>query len=85
MKFGIADFGIGKIKGFKVLEIVKNTPILLTFDVSNSFGELISHTKYEQNWSIFDNFQNFGPFYFDDTEKPPPKFLICCYKKVNLP
>ena len=53
--------------------------------MSNAFDELISHTKYEQNWSIFDDVQNFGPNYFDDTEKLPPKFLICCYKKAKSP
>ena len=59
------------------MEIVKNGPNLLIFSVSNSIGELIFGTKYEQIWTIFDNFQNFGPFYFDDTEKVSPKFLIC--------
>ena len=72
------DFRILKIKGSKVLEIVKNGPILLIFGVKNQLTKRIVHTKYEQNRSIFDNFQNFGPFYFADTEKPPPKFLIYC-------
>ena len=67
------------------MDIVKNAPIWLKFGVSNAFGELISHTKYEQNRSIFDDVQNFGPNYFDDTEKQGPKFLICYYKKANLP
>ena len=58
---------------------------MLIFGVSNSFGELISHTKYEPNQSIFYDVQNFGPNYFDDTEKLGPKFLICYYKKANLP
>ena len=71
--------------GSKILDLVKNAPIWLKFGVSNSFGELISHTKYEQNRSIFDDVQNFGPNYFDDTEKLPPKFLICCYKKAKSP
>ena len=65
--------------------MVKNAPILLIFGVSNSFGELIFHTKYEQNRSIFDNVQKFGPNFFDYTEKPPPKIEICYYKKANLP
>ena len=69
-----------KIKGFKFLKIVKNAPILLIFGVIKSFHELFSHTKYEHNRSIFDNVQNFGPNFFDDTEKPNPKFLILCYK-----
>ena len=66
-------------------DFVKNGPILLIFGVMKSFNELFSHTKYEQNRSIFDNVQNFGPFYFDNTEKQPSKFLICCLKKANLP
>ena len=71
-----------------VMVIMQKLPILenkatghiwsVPFGVSNAFDELIFHTKYEQNRSIFDNFQNFGPFYFVDTEKPPPKFLIYC-------
>ena len=50
-----------------------------------SFSELLFHTKYEQNRSTFDDAQNFGPFYFDNTEKRQSKFLICCLKKANLP
>ena len=69
-----------KIKGFKFLKIVKNASILLIFDVKKQFIKRIYHTKYEQNWSIFDNVQNFGPDFFDDTEKRPSKFLICCSK-----
>ena len=69
--------------GSKFLDIVKNAPIWLKFGVSNAFDELISHNKYEQNRSIFDDVQNFGPNYFDDTEKHNPKILICCYKKAN--
>ena len=61
----------------KVLEIVKSGLILLIFGVSKSFGELIFHTKYEQNWTIFDNLLNFGPFYFENTEIRYPEFLIC--------
>ena len=45
---------------------------------------MLSHTKYEQNRSTFDDAQNFGPFYFDNTEKGQSKFLICCLKKANL-
>ena len=59
-------------------DFIKNAPILLKFDMMNSFHELFLHTKYEQNRSIFDHFQNFGPNYFDDTEKHPRKFLIYC-------
>ena len=58
----------------------KNAPIWLKFGVMNSFHELFSHTKYEQNRGIFDLFENFGPNYFDDTEKRSPKFLIFCYE-----
>ena len=65
---------------FWTIKMLKNAPILLKFGVMNSFNELFSHTKYEQNRSIFDLFENFGPNYFDDTEKPSPKFLIFCYK-----
>ena len=36
----------------------KNGPILLKFGVINSFHELISHTKYEQNRTIFDKVEN---------------------------
>ena len=53
--------------------------------MSNSIGELISHTKYEQNRSIFDDVQNFGPNFFDNTEKRKLKIIICSYKKANLP
>ena len=73
-------FRIVKIIGSKVLEIVKNAPIWLIFGVSKQLRKRLFHTKFEQNWSIFDHFQNFGPNYFDDTEKPNPKFFICCYK-----
>ena len=66
--------------GPKFWDFVKNAPILLIFGVIKSFHELFSHTKYEHNRSIFDNVQNFGPNFFDDTEKRRPKFLICCYK-----
>ena len=59
---------------------LKNAPILLKFGVMNSFLELFLHTKYELNRSIFDIFENFGPNYFDDTEKHPRKFLIYCLK-----
>ena len=45
---------------------------------------MLFHTKYEQNRSTFDDAQNFGPFYFDNTEKGQSKFLICCLKKANL-
>ena len=45
-----------------------------------SFSELLSHTKYEQNRSTFDDAQNFGPNYFDNTEKQQPQIEICCYK-----
>ena len=67
------------------MEMVKNDPILLIFGVLNSFLELFLHTKYEQNWTIFELFQNFGPFYFDNMEKVPSKFLKCCLKKAKLP
>ena len=67
------------------MDLVKNAPIWLKFGVSNSIGELISHTKYEQNRSIFDNVQNFGPNYFDIVGKLNSKFLICYYKMANLP
>ena len=67
------------------MEIVKNAPIVLIFGVRNQLTKRIAHTKYEQNRSIFDDVQNFGPNYFDNTEKRGPKFLICCYKKANLP
>ena len=60
------------------MDIVKNAPIVLIFGVRNQLTKRIAHTKYEQNQSIFDNFQNFGPIYLDDMEKPTPKFLICC-------
>ena len=59
---------------------LKNAPILLIFGVMNSVLESFSHTKYEQNRSIFDNVQIFGPNFFEDTEKDPSKFLICCSK-----
>ena len=42
------------------------------------------HNKYQQNRSIFDDAQNFGPNFFDNTEKGQSKFLICCLKKANL-
>ena len=67
-----------KIKGFKFLKIVKNASILLIFGVKKQLIKKIYHTKYEQNQSIFDNFQKFEPFYFDHTENPTPNFLICC-------
>ena len=66
--------------GPKFWDFVKNAPILLIFGVIKPFDELFSHTKYEHNRSIFDNVQNFGPNYFDDTEKRYPRFLISCYK-----
>ena len=65
-----------KIKGFKFLKIVKNASILLIFGVKKQLIKKIYHTKYEQNQSIFDNFQNFGPFYFDNKEIRYPKFLM---------
>ena len=34
--------------------MVKNALIMLIFDVRNSFGESISHVKYEQNRFIFE-------------------------------
>ena len=71
-------FRIVKIIGSKVLEMVKNAPIWLIFGVVKSFGKLFLHTKYEQNQSIFDNFQKFEPFYFDHTENPTPNFSIFC-------
>ena len=74
-----------KIKGFKFLKIVKNAPILLIFGMKKQLTKRIHHTKYEKNWSIFDDAQNFGPNHFDDTKKLRPKFLICYYKKANLP
>ena len=64
--------------------MVKNAPILLIFCVNKYFGKLILHTKYEQNRSIFDHFQNFGPFYFDNTKKRCFQFLICYSKKANF-
>ena len=66
--------------GPKFWDFVKNAPILLIFGVIKPFDELFSHTKYEHNRSIFDNVQNFGPNFFDDMEKVPSKFLICCFK-----
>ena len=33
-----------------------------------SFSELFLHTNYEQNRSTFDDAQNFGPNFFDNTE-----------------
>ena len=66
--------------GPKFWDFTKNAPILLIFGVIKPFDELFLHTKYEHNRSIFDNAQNFGPNFFDHTEKPNPKFLIFCYK-----
>ena len=71
--------------GPNFLDLVENALIWLKFGVNNAFGELISHTKYEQNQSIFDDVKNFGPNFFDNTEKGQSKFLICCLKKANLP
>ena len=34
--------------------MAKNALIMLIFGVSNSFGESISHVKYEENRSIFE-------------------------------
>ena len=34
--------------------MVKNDPVMMVFGVSNSFGELISVVKYEQNRIIFE-------------------------------
>ena len=67
-----------KLSWFENLGMVKNALILLIFGVSKYFGKLIFSTQYEQNRTIFDHFQNFRPFYFDNTEKVVPKFLICC-------
>ena len=50
-----------KIKGFKFLKIVKNASILLIFGVKKQLMKRIYHTKYEQNRSIFDEVQKFGP------------------------
>ena len=66
--------------GPKFWDFVKNGLILLIFGVMKSFDELFSHTKYEHNRSVFDNVKNFGPNFFDHTEKLYPKFFICCYK-----
>ena len=69
-------FRIVKIIGSKVLEMVKYAMIWLKFGVKKSFPELFWHTKYEPNRSIFANVQNFGPNYFDNTEKRIPKFFF---------
>ena len=79
-KFRGDFFRIVKKIGSKILDIVKNAPILLIFGVWKRLKKRIHHTKYEQNWSMFDNVKNFGPYFFDDTEKVPSKFLICCFK-----
>ena len=71
--------------GPKFWDFVKNALILLIFGVMNSFSVSLLHIKYEQNRSIFDDAQNFGPNFFDNTEKQKPKIKICCLKKTNLP
>ena len=58
-----------KLSWFQDLEMVKNALILLIFSVMNSFLESFLYTKYEQNRSTFDDAQNFGPNFFDNTEK----------------
>ena len=45
---------MAKLSWFLDLGMVKNAPIMLIIGVSNSFGESISHVKYEQNRSIFE-------------------------------
>ena len=52
--------------------MVKNAPIMLIFGVSNSFGESISHVKYEQNRSIF---EILGIDNFAICKNPLPNFL----------
>ena len=39
------------------------------FGKKKSFSELFLHTKYEQNWSTFDDAQNFEPNFFENAEK----------------
>ena len=48
------------------------------FGEKKSFSKLLSHTKYEQNRSTFEDAQNFGPNFFDNTENQQPKIKICC-------
>ena len=54
-------FDIIKKIGSKILDIVKNAPILLIFGVWNQLIKSIAHTKFEPNRSIFDDVQKFGP------------------------
>ena len=71
------DYKWSSFSWIQSFEIVSNGRIWLIFGVRNQLTKRIAHTKYEPNRTIFNNFQNFGPFYFDDTEKWRPKFLIC--------